>query len=110
LSRWAKRSHGIGSAHDITGRDRGLCGLQRTYRIGVTEHRNRLFEAGQIVGADEHDRWPAVAGDDDAFMFVLDTVDVASRTERARRSRTTAPTLTGRIESYLCQVAILMAL
>jgi len=80
LSRWAKRSHGIGSAHDITGRDRGLCGLQRTYRIGVTEHRNRLFEAGQIVGADEHDRWPAVAGDDDAFMFVLDTVDVLRET------------------------------
>jgi hypothetical protein len=76
LSRRAKCSNGVDSAHDITGRDRGLGRLQRAYRIGVTEHRNCLFEAGQVVGADEHDRWAAVAGDDHAFMFVLDTVDV----------------------------------
>ena len=42
----------------------------------VREHSDGLFEAVEILGADQHDGWSSVLGDDDALVFTLDTVDV----------------------------------
>jgi hypothetical protein len=71
----AQSANGIDSANDVTGGVRRISFADVGQGLWIAEDRQSFLELGQVLGAeDDSDRAP-VAGDRDALVLVLDTVD-----------------------------------
>ena len=73
---WSKRSHGIGTADDVALSYGSVTGSNFFHRLWVGEQGQGFFETFEVFGADDDRGCVAVAGDDDSFVVVFDSIDV----------------------------------
>ena len=71
----AKAADRVDAAHHVTAGVGGVGLADVRQCFWIAEHRERLFELGEVVRADDHRRITAIARDDDAFVLVLDAID-----------------------------------
>ena len=73
---WSKRSHGIDTADNLALSYGSVTGSEPFHRVRVGEQSQGFFETLEVFGADDYRGCVAVAGDDDSFVVVFDSIDV----------------------------------
>ena len=71
----SQRSHGVNASHDIAGCDGNLSFHQFFDGDLITEKIECLFNAAQVIGAYQHNRWAAISGNDNPFVLALDSIN-----------------------------------